>query len=117
MKDLRKLINRMGFEYEREEKAIKAIEAVFSLVASRDFDGMRKLTETKLGSAFLDIAEEYGSNVEGTMADWHWMEVGGRIVRYSRPFITEKDLDENKKNKITSQVENLLDEHYNETFK
>ena len=48
MKDLRKLINSMGFEYEREEKAIKAIEAVFSLVASRDFDGMRKLTETKL---------------------------------------------------------------------
>jgi hypothetical protein len=96
MKDLRKLINSMGFEYEREEKAIKAIEAVFSLVASRDFDGMRKLTETKLGSAFLDIAEEYGSNVEGTMADWHWVDVGGRIVRYSRPFITEKDLDKEK---------------------
>jgi hypothetical protein len=54
MKDLRKLINRMGFEYEREEKAIKAIEAIFNLVASRDFNGMHKLTETKLGSASTD---------------------------------------------------------------
>jgi hypothetical protein len=118
MKDLRKLINRMGFEYEREEKAIKAIEAIFNLVASRDFNGMHKLTETKLGSAFLDIAEEYGANTEETMADWHWTEIDGSIIRYSRPFITSKDLDKEKnKNPITSQVENLLDEHYNETFK
>jgi hypothetical protein len=47
--------------------------------------------------------------------------IGGgwrKNVRYSRPFITETDLDKEKnKNPITSQVENLLDEHYNETFK
>jgi hypothetical protein len=82
---LKKLINEMGFEYEREEKAIKAIEAVFGLVATRDFSGMKKLSQTKLGSAFLDIAEEYGANTEGTMADWHWYKKeDGKIVRYSK---------------------------------
>ena len=90
MKKLRQLINEMGFEYEREEKAIKGIEAIFSLVASRDFSGMRKLSQTKMGSAFLDIAEEYGANTECTMADWHWYEnEDGKIVRYSKPFSKE----------------------------
>ena len=42
--DLIKLINEMSFEYEKEEKALKAIEAVFSLVASRDFNKMKKLS-------------------------------------------------------------------------
>jgi len=87
MKKLRQLINEMGFEYEREEKAIKGIEAIFNLVASRDFSGMKKLAQTKMGSAFLDIAEEYGANTECTMADWHWYEnENKKIVRYSREF-------------------------------
>jgi len=89
--DLIKLINEMSFEYEKEEKALKAIEAVFSLVASRDFNKMKKLSKTKLGSAFLDIAEEYGANVEGTMADWHWYKnEDGEIIRYSKPFSKEE---------------------------
>ena len=91
MKKLKQLINEMGFEYEREEKAIKGIEAIFSLVASRDFSGMKKLSQTKMGSAFLDIAEEYGANTECTMADWHWYEnKDGEIVRYSKPFLKEE---------------------------
>ena len=89
--DLIKLINEMSFEYEKEEKALKSIEAVFSLVASRDFNKMKKLSKTKLGSAFLDIAEEYGANVEGTMADWHWYKnEDGEIIRYSKPFSKEE---------------------------
>jgi hypothetical protein len=47
MKELKKLINEMAFEYEREEKAIKGIEAIFRLVASRDFSGMKKLSKQK----------------------------------------------------------------------
>ena len=91
MKELKKLINEIGFEYEREEKAIKGIEAIFSLVASRDFSGMKKLSQTKMGSAFLDIAEEYGANTECTMADWHWYKnKDGEIVRYSKPFSKEE---------------------------
>lgn len=90
MKKLKNLINEMGFAYEREEKVIDAIELIFNVVASRDFHGMRKLTETKLGSAFLDIAEEYGANIEGMMADWHWdRDENGKIFRYSRPFTKE----------------------------
>jgi hypothetical protein len=91
MKKLKQLINEMGFEYEREEKAIKGIEAIFRLVASRDFSGMKKLSQTKMGSAFLDIAEEYGANTECTMADWHWYKnKDGEIVRYSKPFSKEE---------------------------
>ncbi len=90
MKELRKLINNIGFEYEREDKAVKAIEIIFNLVATRDFEGMEKLTHTKLGSAFLDIAEEYGANTNGTMAKWHWKEYSdGKIIRYSREFKNE----------------------------
>jgi len=95
MKKLKTLINEMGFAYEREEKVIEAIELIFSVVASRDFYGMRKLTETKLGSAFLDIAEEYGANTECTMADWHWYkDESGKIVRYSKPFKKEENENE-----------------------
>ena len=89
MKKLKQLINEMGFEYEREEKAIKGIEAIFNLVASRDFSGMKKLSQTKMGSAFLDIAEEYGANTECTMADWHWCEEDGKIIRFSKPFVSQ----------------------------
>ena len=79
--DVIKLINEMTFEYEKEEKALKAIEAIFSLVASRDRRGLRRLARTKMGSAFLDIAEEYGENVNGTMAVWHFDKEGKRYAR------------------------------------
>ena len=79
--DLIKLINEMSFEYEKEEKALKSIEAIFSLVASRDTRGLKRLARTKIGSAFLDIAEEYGENVDGSMADWHFDKDGQRFAR------------------------------------
>ena len=79
--ELIKLINDMSFEYEKEEKALKAIEAIFSLVASRDMRRLKRLSRTKLGSAFLDIAEEYGENVNGAMADWHFDKDGERFCR------------------------------------
>ena len=89
--DLIKLINNMSFEYEKEEKALKAIEAIFSLVASRDFRNLKRLSRTKIGSAFLDIAEEYGDNVNGAMADWHlYKDEDGKIVRFSKPFSKEE---------------------------
>ena len=95
MKKLKELVNQIGFEYEREDKAIKAIEIIFNLVASRDFDGMKKLTQTKLGSAFLDIAEEYGANTNGTMAKWHWYEdSNNKIVRYSKEFKADNKLND-----------------------
>ena len=88
MKRLRKQINEAGFHNNREDKAVKAIEEIFSLVATRDFDGMRILAKTKLGSAMLDLAEVYGEFTEGSMADWHWATnpSTGKIFRYSRKF-------------------------------
>ena len=87
MKRLREQINEAGFHNNREDKAVKAIEEIFSLVASRDFDGMHLLTKTKLGSAMLDLAEVYGEFTEGSMADWHWStNRDGEIIRYSRKF-------------------------------
>ena len=87
MKRLREEVKNAGFTYEREDKAVKAIEEIFSLVASRDFDGMHMLTKTKLGSAMLDLAEVYGEFTACTMADWHWSENrDGKIIRYSRKF-------------------------------
>ena len=87
MKRLRKQINEAGFHNNREDKAVKAIEEIFSLVATRDFDGMHLLTKTKLGSAMLDLAEVYGEFTEGSMADWHWStNSDGEIIRYSREF-------------------------------
>lgn len=87
MKRLREQIKAAGFTYEREDKAVKAIEEIFSLVATRDFDGMRILSKTKLGSAMLDLAECYGEFTEGSMADWHWStNRDGEIIRYSRKF-------------------------------
>ena len=98
MKRLREEIKAAGFTYEREDKAVKAIKEIFRLVALRDFDGMRILTKTKLGSAMLDIAECYGEFTEGSMADWHWATnpSTGDIFRYSRKYnpnepITPKD--------------------------
>ena len=87
MKRLREKIKAAGFTYEREDKAVKAIEEIFSLVGSKDFAGLRKLTKTKLGSAMLDLAEVYGEFTECTMADWHWSENrDGKFIRYSRKF-------------------------------
>ncbi len=88
MKRLREEVKNAGFTYEREDKAVKAIEEIFSLVGSRDFAGLRKLTRTKLGSAMLDLAEVYGEFTEGSMADWHWATnpSTGEIFRYSRKF-------------------------------
>ena len=87
MKKLREEVKNAGFTYEREDKAVKAIEEIFSLVATRDFDGMRILAKTKLGSAMLDLAEVYGEFTEGSMADWHWStNRDGEIIRYSRKF-------------------------------
>ena len=88
MKRLREQINEAGFHNNREDKAVKAIEEIFSLVATRDFDGMRILSKTKLGSAMLDLAEVYGEFTEGSMADWHWATnpSTGEIFRYSRKF-------------------------------
>ena len=87
MQRLREEVKNAGFTYEREDKAVKAIEEIFSLVASKDFDGMRILTKTKLGSAMLDLAEVYGEFTECTMADWHWStNRDGEIIRYSRDF-------------------------------
>ena len=79
--DLINLINDMSFEYEKEEKALKAIEAIFSLVASRDMRNLKRLSRTKIGSAFLDIAEEYGESVNGAMADWRFNKDGERFAR------------------------------------
>ena len=88
MKRLRKQINEAGFYNNREDKAVKAIEEIFSLVATKDFDGMRLLSRTKLGSAMLDLAEVYGEFTEGSMADCHWATnpITGDIFRYSRKF-------------------------------
>ena len=88
MKRLREQINEAGFHNNREDKAVKAIEEIFSLVATKDFNGMRILTKTKLGSAMLDLAEVYGEFTEGSMADWHWAPnpSTGKIFRYSRKF-------------------------------
>jgi len=88
MKRLREEVKNAGFTYEREDKAVKAIEEIFSLVATRDFNGMRILAKTKLGSAMLDLAEVYGEFTEGSMADWHWATnpSTGEIFRYSRKF-------------------------------
>ena len=87
MKRLKEEVYKVGFAHERQDKAVKAIEDIFSLVATRDFHGMDLLTKTKLGSAMLDLAEVYGEFTEGTMADWHWStNRDGEIIRYSRDF-------------------------------
>ena len=87
MKRLIEEINKNGFEYDREKKALAAIDAIFSLVGSRDFIHLRRLTKTKLGSAMLDIAECYGEFTNGSMADWHWStNRDGEVIRYSRKF-------------------------------
>ena len=70
MEKLRKKINDLSFEYEKEAKAVVAIETIFSLVASRDLNNLRKMNDTKLGSAMLDIAEVYGENTQGCISNF-----------------------------------------------
>ena len=70
MEKLRKKINDLSFEYEKEAKAVVAIETIFSLVASRDLSNLRKMNDTKLGSAMLDIAEVYGENTQGCISSF-----------------------------------------------
>ena len=88
MQRLKEEVYKVGFAHERQDRAVKAIEEIFSLVATRDFNGMRILSKTKLGSAMLDLAEVYGEFTEGSMADWHWATnpSTGEIFRYSRKF-------------------------------
>ena len=87
MKRLREEINKNGFEYDREKKALEAIETIFSLVASRDSIHLRRLTKTKLGSAMLDIAECYGEFTNGSRADWHFStNRDGKRITYARKF-------------------------------
>ena len=88
MQRLKEEVYKVGFAHERQDRAVKAIEEIFSLVATRDFNGMRILAKTKLGSAMLDLAEVYGEFTEGSMADWHWATnpSTGKIFRYSRKF-------------------------------
>ena len=88
MQRLKEEVYKVGFAHERQDRAVKAIEEIFSLVATRDFHGMDLLTKTKLGSAMLDLAEVYGEFTEGSMADWHWATnpSTGKIFRYSRKF-------------------------------
>tara|TARA_R110000868_G_scaffold404019_1_gene681798 strand:+ start:336 stop:659 length:324 start_codon:yes stop_codon:yes gene_type:complete len=91
--DIIKLINDMTFEYEKEKKALEAIETIFSLVASRDRRGLRRLARTKLGSAFLDIAEEYGENTRGTMREWHFDKKGERFARRFEMIDINEEID------------------------
>jgi len=43
------------------------------------------MEETKLGSAFLDIAEVYGSTTRGSMAKWHIRRnENGTVTRYTK---------------------------------
>ncbi len=59
---VRKKINEITFEYDREGRALKAIEEIYSLCCSRDGWSVEKMEKTKLGNAFLDIAEFYGEH-------------------------------------------------------
>ncbi len=47
MQRLKEEVYKVGFAHERQDRAVKAIEEIFKLVATRDFDGMRILAKTK----------------------------------------------------------------------
>jgi len=59
---VREKIQGITFEYDREDRALKAIEKIYMLVCSRDSWSISKMEKTKLGRAFIDIAEFYGEN-------------------------------------------------------
>jgi hypothetical protein len=60
MQNVRDGINGITFQYDREDRSLKAIEAIYMLVCSRDSWSLSKMEKTKLGKAFIDIAEWYG---------------------------------------------------------
>ena len=62
MQKVRSEINKLTFEYDREDRALKAIEKIYTLVCSRDSWSISKMEKTKLGRAFIDIAEFYGEH-------------------------------------------------------
>ena len=62
MQKVRSEINKLTFEYDREDRALKAIEKIYILVCSRDSWSISKMEKTKLGRAFIDIAEFYGEH-------------------------------------------------------
>lgn len=59
---VREKINEITFEYDREDRALKAIESIYTLCCSRDGWSVSKMEKSKLGRAFLDIAEVYGEH-------------------------------------------------------
>ena len=72
MQKVRFEINKLTFEYDREDRALKAIELIYSLCCSRDYDGLDAMQQTKLGKAFLDIAEVYGENAPACRKDFRF---------------------------------------------
>ena len=60
MQNVRDGISGITFEYDREERSLKAIETIYMLVCSRDCRSLQIMEKTKLGKAFIDIAEWYG---------------------------------------------------------
>ena len=62
MKLVREKINQLTFEYDREDRALKAIEKIYTLVCSRDCRSIEIMEKSKLGEAFILIAEFYGEN-------------------------------------------------------
>jgi hypothetical protein len=62
MQLVREQINKITLEHDKEDRALRAIEVIFMLVCSRDYGCLEKMDQTKLGKAFIDIAEFYGEN-------------------------------------------------------
>jgi hypothetical protein len=62
MQLVREKIQEITFEHDREDRALKAIEIIYTLCCSRDGWSVNKMEKTKLGNAFLDIAEFYGEH-------------------------------------------------------
>jgi hypothetical protein len=62
MQLVREQIKKITLEHDKEDRALRAIEVIFMLVCSRDYGCLEKMDQTKLGKAFIDIAEFYGEN-------------------------------------------------------
>lgn len=74
MMKVRKAINDITLEYDREDRALKAIEEIYRLVCSRDYRSISIMNATKLGKAFIDIAEEYGEKAPCCRSDFRKKE-------------------------------------------
>ena len=70
MKKVREVIKQTTLEHGREDRALKAIELIYSLVCSRDSRTIDIMGSTKLGKAFIDIAEVYGENAPACRKDF-----------------------------------------------